>query len=255
MDRYRSLPDYRRNLGLLVHFLKADGLKVVLMTEPFLYKDAMPPEERAVLWFGKTFCKTRTGTFTYEYPSPSSLRAAMDAFNGATRDLGAAEDVHVIDLAPRIPRTLEYFVDDVHYRAKGARMVATVVAEELGQTGALAGAGDRLLVFALFRPFCRFTLTLSPLTFHPSPFMICQCRATIIVPRADHPDSRGNRRCAEGPLPAPHNSRHGLLVGGVRIAAWPAARGLRHPDRRPSMRIKRLFRNCWIIGRRFGSRT
>lgn len=131
LERYVALPDFKRNLGYLVHDVRNDGASVVLMTEPSLYKDTMTDEERAVLWFGRSFCKERKSFVDYEYPSPSSLGRAMSAFNMATKQLGAAEHVKVIDLDAEIAKNLENFSDDVHYRVAGAHQVAEVVAREI----------------------------------------------------------------------------------------------------------------------------
>jgi len=131
LQRYVSLNDFRRHLGYLIHHLKRDNVQVVLMTEPFLFKDNMSAEELSLLWFGKAFCKEKTGLFSYEYPSPSSLRVAMDAFNAAIKELARQENVMLIDLEPKIAKNVENFLDDVHYTAKGSHRVAELAAREI----------------------------------------------------------------------------------------------------------------------------
>jgi len=137
LDRYVSLPDFKRNLLYLVHDLKGDGVEVTLLTEPSIYKDSMTAEEREVLWFGRTFCKEPSGFLRYIYPSPVSLGAAMSAYNAVTKEVGADEHVTVIDVAARLAKTLENFSDDVHYRATGAHRVGDVVATGIEDAGLL----------------------------------------------------------------------------------------------------------------------
>lgn len=55
----------------------------------------------------------------------------MEAYNDTITQLGLSEGVRVIDLASKIPKTLDNFVDDVHYPVEGARLVGTIVAGEI----------------------------------------------------------------------------------------------------------------------------
>ena len=137
LDRYVSLPDYRRNLDRLVHYLRADGVQVVLLTEPSIYKNTMTADERAVLWFGRRLCKRPAGWLRYDYPSPASLGAAMHAFNGVTTEVAAAAHVTVVDVANGLEKTLENFSDDVHYQVAGAHRVGDIVARGVEAAGVL----------------------------------------------------------------------------------------------------------------------
>lgn len=145
LERYRSLGDFRRNVTTLVHSLQSDHARVVLMTQPSLYKDVMPNDERGVLWFGKTTCKEPRDLFQYAYPSPKSLAAAMRAFNDITIDVARAAGVVYVDLAAQIPKNLSFFVDDVHYTEKGAATVAGMVADAIEEINALAKTPDGAL--------------------------------------------------------------------------------------------------------------
>ena len=140
LDRFVSLPDFRRNLTYLVHYLKSDGVQVVLLTEPSLYKASMTAQERAVLWLGRDLCKEPAGFLRYTYPSPLSMGAAMAAFNAATKEIAASEQVTLIDVAAGVAKTLDNFADDVHYRQAGAHRVADLVAEGFEKTGLLRAA-------------------------------------------------------------------------------------------------------------------
>ena len=86
-------------------------------------------------------------------------------------------------------------------------------------------------------------------------------RATAWSTPIDHPARRApdfaradRSRRAEGALPsaAVQSRRVSRRRQRARPAARPPAEGLRHRHRRRiRYQVKRLFRNCWIIGRRF----
>ena len=78
----------------------------------------------------------------------------------------------------------------------------------------------------------------------------------VIVPRAQHHDFAPEHRsgCAEGPLSAAREPTHrAYLVGGsvrdLLLGRRPKDFDI-GTDAHP-YQIKKLFRNCWIIGRRF----
>lgn len=123
-ESYRSLPDYEFSLRSLVTTLKADGVEVVLMTEPSLYRDDLTPAERQVLWFASAFCVRREGLLRRSVPSPSSMARAMAAFNDVVRKVAEEEGTVLVDLERLLPRTTEVFGDDVHHTQAGAREVA-----------------------------------------------------------------------------------------------------------------------------------
>jgi len=138
VDRYWSLRAFRANLARLVRTVRAAGSHVVLVTQPSLYRRQMTAAELEALWFGRVFCATRIGYARYEYASPQSLEGAMEAFNGAIREIAASESVGLADADARVPKTLDNFVDDVHYTPAGAALVAQTVAQTIQeQVGAI----------------------------------------------------------------------------------------------------------------------
>jgi lysophospholipase L1-like esterase len=136
LERFVSRADFERNMRSLLTVLEADGVPVILMTQPFLFKDEMTPEERATLWFGRTFCLSSTESLRSEYPSPRSLAAAMRAYNETVRVLaGEGENVMLLEAESNLAKSLDNFTDDVHYTPAGARRLATAVQEKIGQAG------------------------------------------------------------------------------------------------------------------------
>jgi hypothetical protein len=66
-----------------------------------------------------------------------SARLGMEAYNEVMRNISGKRRTHLIDLESKVPKTLEYFFDDVHYRDIGFDLVATAVFKELTQSGIL----------------------------------------------------------------------------------------------------------------------
>ncbi|MGE4055582.1 MAG: SGNH/GDSL hydrolase family protein, partial [Vicinamibacterales bacterium] len=98
LSRFVSIEAFERNLRTLVHVVRADAAEPVLLTQPALFKPEPSADEIAVMRFGEEFCLTPTGRFTSEFPSPASLRRAMDAYNGVVKKIAADLDVPLVDL-------------------------------------------------------------------------------------------------------------------------------------------------------------
>ena len=134
---YRSLHPYASNLHKLITAVRTSGAEPVLITQASLFKAEMSDEERKALWFGETFCATRTGFARYEYPTMPSLKRALDSFNDTTKSIAALEHVTVVDGDAAVSKSLDSFEDDCHYTGNGARQLATAVADVLKESGLL----------------------------------------------------------------------------------------------------------------------
>ena len=132
--QFRGLAAYERNLNTLMELAGLDGTDVVLMTQPNLYRQQMTEQETAAL--DMVHFEAVGAHFRW---TPESARLGMEAYNGAMRSLAARRHAPLIDLEGRIPKTLEYFFDDVHYRDIGFDLVADGVFEGLEQSGIIDG--------------------------------------------------------------------------------------------------------------------
>jgi lysophospholipase L1-like esterase len=135
--RRRSLPDlstaldeYRANLEAMADFAGKRGVRLVLMTQPVLWRAQLPESAEALLWFG--------WSDSAEYYEPVQLAEAMARFNGVVGEVCAARGLSCVDLADALPRSTSMFYDDCHLTERGARATAAVVAERLYTDGPLA---------------------------------------------------------------------------------------------------------------------
>jgi lysophospholipase L1-like esterase len=131
LSYYRSLPDFEKQVRQLLRLLRQDGVVPVLITQPSLYKPDMTSAEQRALRFGRSFCRDRRDWMFGRYPSRRSLLVAMNAYNDVTRKVAAESGVTLFDAADQVPRTLDYFIDDVHYSQKGAERLAEFISAQL----------------------------------------------------------------------------------------------------------------------------
>jgi len=125
-NSFPGLESFERNLMALVEMAKSGGASVVLMTQPNLYKEPMSDAEEAALAMVRVEAVGQDKQW-----STGTARRGMEAYNSVIRKVAAREDCLFIDLEKAIPKSLEYFGDDVHYRGPAFDLVAETVAAGL----------------------------------------------------------------------------------------------------------------------------
>jgi hypothetical protein len=93
-----------------------------IMTQAWLYKPVQPEEEEDTLWLLR-----RAGWNL----TTATARRSIDQYNRGLRELAREDGLLLIDLAQRIPRNLEHYVDDVHLTAKGHEAAAAAILESV----------------------------------------------------------------------------------------------------------------------------
>jgi lysophospholipase L1-like esterase len=119
---FKSLPSFHRYYERLVRNILADGHRVVIGSQPFLYRPDLPPEERALIRYPQIFC-AENGT----YPTLASMEAGMRRFNAEAHAVADAAHVPFLDFEAAVPKTDRYFSDDVHLTAAGNQILAKMV--------------------------------------------------------------------------------------------------------------------------------
>jgi lysophospholipase L1-like esterase len=123
-----NAPAFEAALRRAAALASADGVALVLMTQPTLWKPSMSPGEEAVLWVGS---QNRLNL------EPRLLLAGMRAYNDAVRRVAREPGCLLVDLDAVVPKDLEHFFDDAHLTRKGNAAVAREVQEVLLRDGAL----------------------------------------------------------------------------------------------------------------------
>ena len=114
-----DLPAYRRNLTTIEGVARAHGIRLIFMTQPSSWNSSIDPSIRNWHWItyraGKTY-------------SEDSMDAALTLMNNIMLEVSTERGVPVLDLAKSIPKSTEFFIDDVHFTAKGAQEIGTQLA-------------------------------------------------------------------------------------------------------------------------------
>jgi lysophospholipase L1-like esterase len=128
-DLTLALEEFRRNVGWIVQRARKSGTRAILLTQPALWRDDLPPDQEALLWLGGV------GRFQaepgHEYYTAGALAAGLARYNDVLRDVCAQTGAECVDLARAIPSDTSAFYDGVHFNEAGAERVAAVVAEHL----------------------------------------------------------------------------------------------------------------------------
>jgi lysophospholipase L1-like esterase len=125
-DVFPGREAFERNLVALADLIRVGGASVVLMTQPCLYKEPISAAEEAALVMVNVEAVGPAKRW-----SAATARRGMDAYNGIVRVVAARGGYLLIDLERAVPKTLEYFWDDVHYLKPGFERVAGIVAAAL----------------------------------------------------------------------------------------------------------------------------
>lgn len=135
---FPGLVPFERNLNSLIDLAEIDNVKILLMTQPNIYKEKMSEEElNHINMFNK-------GAFGPDKMwSPATAVRGMDLYNESIREIAKERNIPLIDLEKEIPKSLEFFYDEVHYRDKTfdiiaeyvAGELATIIGEEAGKLG------------------------------------------------------------------------------------------------------------------------
>lgn len=119
ISSFPSLDSYARNLNYFAEVVRNDGIELVMVNQPYLYSES---NNSKVDWYMQRIC-----TIKGSYPDLKSLIRGLKSFNHVTETISKDKQVNFLDLESQIPKTTEYFTDDVHFTEKGNQKVADVL--------------------------------------------------------------------------------------------------------------------------------
>lgn len=125
-DLTAALATFRANLNTIADLAAARSTRLVLMTQPTLWRDDLSEEDQKLLWMGGVGDYMRDPG--HEYYSPGALAEAMRRFNEVTLSVCRDRGLGCVDLAAEIPRTSKIFYDDCHFGHTGSELVAQAIA-------------------------------------------------------------------------------------------------------------------------------
>jgi lysophospholipase L1-like esterase len=128
-DLSSALAEYARNINRIIDITQEKSLRVILLTQPTMWRPDLPKNLDALLWFGGVgdFFNTN-GT---PYYSVASLETGIGAYNRTLLRICRERRVECLDLAPMLEKDTTVFYDDVHFNESGARKVAQALSRYL----------------------------------------------------------------------------------------------------------------------------
>lgn len=127
-DLSPGLEDYSNNINRVIDLAESRAVRVVFLTQPFLWSSDLTEDEENILWFG--FKTDRS-----EYYSSEVLARGMRKYNETLIEVCGTRNVEYLDLAERLNQDRSNFYDDVHFNTQGARNAASVIAEYFINSG------------------------------------------------------------------------------------------------------------------------
>ena len=126
IQHFPGLISFERNIKTLIRLAKASNIKVVLLTQPNIYKDTISSKELEALTMINKEAIGNGNKWSYK-----TALSGIRQYNDEIRKISKEEDVYLIDLEAAVPKSLEYFYDDVHYQTKTFDLIATKIAREI----------------------------------------------------------------------------------------------------------------------------
>ena len=106
---------FRNNLRSIIGIVKGHPTELVLMTQQTTWNSQLDPSATTSHWMrdvqGAVYSET-------------NMHAALESLNDVMRDLAREHEVPLYDLTRDMPKSSEYFYDDVHFNIRGAQDAA-----------------------------------------------------------------------------------------------------------------------------------
>ena len=124
---FSGLKAFERNLNILITLAQEDRTKIILMTQPNIYKDQMTEQEIGTLGMLNGEAVGNGKRWTYK-----TALSGFRQYNDKIRKIASTRvGVYLIDLELIVPKSLEFFTDDVHYNSKTHDLISPFISEEL----------------------------------------------------------------------------------------------------------------------------
>ena len=119
-----GLAEYHRNLNTIIDLAQARQVRLILITQPTLWRPGLTQAEQDLFWLGwqpghKIFYSVET------------LRQGMEIYNQKLLEICQQRHLECIDLATALPKDSALFYDEIHFNEQGAAQVARIIADYL----------------------------------------------------------------------------------------------------------------------------
>ena len=105
-DLTTALQDYADNLRTIIDVAQSQGVPIVLLTQPTMWRADLPPDLARLVWDGQI---GPDDAESHEFYSLAVLAEAMSAYNATLLAVCAETDVECVDLDSRLPKDATTF--------------------------------------------------------------------------------------------------------------------------------------------------
>ncbi len=122
LEKHRNnfLENYESRINQLVETCIENNIQPVLITQPQIIGDTID-----------SITKVDLGTIAYQDINGSTGWEVLELYNDITRKVAKNQNIQLIDLANKLPKSSLYFYDFTHYNNDGAKKVGEIISEEL----------------------------------------------------------------------------------------------------------------------------
>ncbi len=128
-DLSSALEEFERHLTAMEAACRQAGVRLLLITHPYLWRADLPQELERTCWMGGV--GEYAATPGSEYYAVAALSEGMARYNQRLREFGARHGLFLIDLEPQIPKDAQHFYDDVHFTEVASQRAAEHIAQAL----------------------------------------------------------------------------------------------------------------------------
>jgi len=119
------LEEYEYNLNAIIDIAKSKSIRLILMTQPSMYRKGLTEQEKNLLWGGAV------DESLEKYYSVRVLAVRDEQRNSKLIEVCQLRGIECIDLANCLPKDITVFYDDYHFNESGSKMVADVIGDYL----------------------------------------------------------------------------------------------------------------------------
>lgn len=125
---FKSAEILSKNLGDLIHKIRAKRSTPILLTFAWLLPDGYTPEKFKAGQLGYSNPERHVYTPAHVWGPPAYVEEGLQRHNASIRQLAKENDVYLIDTEQKIPLDLKYFGDVCHFSDEGVeRFIHEVV--------------------------------------------------------------------------------------------------------------------------------
>jgi hypothetical protein len=125
-DTFPGLEPFTRNINTLIDLAEMDSTKVILMTQPNVLSENMDEKiTRACVMinYEAVGADKRWGYKT--------AYTGVKQYNDRIKEIAEKRNVYLIDLEKFVPKSLTYFIDEVHYNDTTFNIISQTLAKEM----------------------------------------------------------------------------------------------------------------------------